>query len=123
MENGEIVEVEHPNKEKKDYTRPIIRFGMIAGGKNLLTNDYFKTTLSEKCNVLCFDSEIDQVLAAIQGNRTESFMIIRGISDYHDGTLNKEWQPYSALCAASLMKTIIYRIPSNSHSDKNDDEP
>ena len=120
MSNGEIVQVEHPNKHKRDYTRPTIRFGMIAGGKNLLTNDYFKTTLSEKCNVLCFDSEIDQVIAAIQGNRTESFMIIRGISDYQDGTLNKEWQPYSSLCAAAFMKTIIYTIPN--HSSLNDED-
>ena len=119
MKNNEIVEVKHPNEEGKDYSRPAIRFGMIAGGKNVLANDYFKMTLNDKCNVLCFDSEIDQVIAAIQGNRTESFMIIRGISDYHDGTLNKEWQPYSSLCAASFMKTIIYKIPNNSetHSD------
>lgn len=116
MENGEIVDVEHPDRSKKDYRRPTIRFGMIAGGKNLLTNDYLKTTLCDKCNVLCFDSEIDQVIAAIQGNRTESFMIIRGISDYHDGTLNKEWQPFSALCAAAFMKTLIYRIPKSSHA-------
>jgi hypothetical protein len=122
MENGDIVEAEHPNNKTKDYSRPTIRFGMIAGGKNILTNDYFKTTLSEKCNVLCFDSEIDQVIAAVQGNRTESFMIIRGIADYHDGTLNKEWQPFSALCAASFMKTIIYKIPSNSSSEHDDDD-
>ncbi|CAF0887766.1 unnamed protein product [Rotaria sordida] len=119
MENNEIIEIEHPNNEKKDYLRPIIRFGMIAGGKNILTNDYFKLTLYDKCNVLCFDSEIDQVIAAIQGNRIESFMIIRGISDYHDGTLNKEWQPYSSLCAASFMKTIIYKIPNNLYSHSN----
>ena len=81
-----------------------------------------------RCNVLCFDSEIDQVIAAIQGNRIESFMIIRGISDYHDGTLNKEWQSYSSLCAASFMKTIIYTIPkdfyshSNSEHDDDDDD-
>jgi hypothetical protein len=122
MESGEIVEVDHPNKEKRDYTRPNIRFGMIAGGKDLLTNDYFKTTLQEKCNVLCFDSEIDQVIAAVQGNRTESFMIIRGISDYHDGTLNKEWQPYSSLCAASFMKTLIYKIPRSEHSHSENEE-
>lgn len=112
-DNGEIVEVNHPTKVEKDYTKPIVRFGMIAGGKNLLTNDYLKSTLSDKCQVLCFDSEIDQVIAAIQGNRTDSFMIIRGISDYHDGTLNKDWQPYSALCAAAFMKTIIFKIPKS----------
>jgi hypothetical protein len=49
-------------------------------------------------------------------------MIIRGISDYHDGTLNKEWQPYSSLCAASFMKTLIYKIPSNVHSQSENEE-
>ncbi|CAF0873416.1 unnamed protein product [Adineta steineri] len=128
MDNGEIVEAKHPDQIKKDYNRPTIRFGMIGGGKNILTNDYLKSTLCEKCNVLCFDSEIDQVIAAVQGNRTESFMIIRGISDYHDGTLNKEWQPFSSLCAAAFMKTIIYKIPKpsrqnpNLHSNSDHDE-
>ncbi|CAF4156776.1 unnamed protein product [Rotaria sp. Silwood2] len=97
MENREIAEVKHPDQRKKGYYRPTICFGMIADGKNILTNDYLKTTLCDRCNVLCFDSEIDQVIAAIQGNRTESFMIIRGVSDYHDGTSNKEWQPFSSL--------------------------
>lgn len=111
MENGEVVEYEQTDRSAADYYRPKIRFGMIAGGKNLLANDYLKTTLAEKCNVLCFDSEIDQVIAAVQGNRTESFLIIRGVADYHDGTTSKEWQPFAALCAAAFMKTLIYRIP------------
>jgi hypothetical protein len=124
MDNGEVIDVEHPAPSQKDYYRPKIRFGMIAGGKNLLNNDYLKMTLAEKCNVLCFDSEIDQVIAAVQGNRTESFMVIRGIADYHDGTLNKEWQPFSALCAAAFMKTLIYRIPkqSRTHSSSEHDD-
>ena len=37
MDNGEIIEVKHPDQIKKDYHRPTIRFGMIAGGKNILT--------------------------------------------------------------------------------------
>lgn len=118
-ENNETVEIEHPNQKEKDYSRPTVRFGMIAGGKNMLTNDYLKITLSDRCNVLCFDSEIDQVIAAIQGNRIESFMIIRGISDYYDGSLNKEWQPYSSLCAASFMKTVICNIPNKVYSHSN----
>ena len=122
MNNGEIVNVEHPPTDTHDHLRPSLRFGMIAGGKNLISNDYFKTTLSDKCNVLCFDTEIDQVIAAIQGNRIESFMIIRGIADYHDGTLSKEWQPFSSLCAASLMKTIIYQIPSHRRSNRAHDD-
>ncbi|CAF1549621.1 unnamed protein product, partial [Didymodactylos carnosus] len=133
MGSGDVVEVEHPTEQQsqqiksskqKDYHSPTLRFGMIAGGKNVVNNDYLKTVLSDTCNVLCFDLEIDQVLAAIQGNRTESFLIIRGISDYHDGTLNKDWQCFSALCAASFMKTIIYKIPfiKKHYQNKQDDD-
>ncbi|CAF1302093.1 unnamed protein product, partial [Didymodactylos carnosus] len=133
MDSGDVVEVEHPTEQQpqqgnsskqKNYHSPTLRFGMIAGGKNVVNNDYLKTVLSDTCNVLCFDSEIDQVLAAIQGNRTESFLIIRGISDYHDGTLNKDWQCFAALCAASFMKTIIYKIPvpKKNYQNEQDDE-
>lgn len=117
-DEGEKVSVEHPKQSKRDHFKPKIHFGMVAGGKNILANDYFKQILNEKCQILCFDSEIDQVLAAIQGNRIESFMIIRAISDYHDGTTSKDWQPFSSLCAASLMKTVILQIPSSTDDDQ-----
>ena len=41
----------------------------------------------------------------------DSFAFIRGVCDYLDGTKSVEWQPYSALCAAAVMKTLILNLP------------
>jgi hypothetical protein len=68
--------------------------------------------LSEKYGILCFDNDMDQVMESIEGNRKESFIIIRSIVDYFDGTTSKEWHPYSALCAASFMKTLLCSLPT-----------
>ena len=51
-----------------------------------------------------------QVLESIVGNRKDSFLFVRGLADYVDGTKNKEWQPYAALCAASVVKFIIMSL-------------
>ena len=57
-------------------------------------------------------SLFNQVLESIVGNRKESFTLIRGVSDYIDGTTKSvAWQPYSALAAAAIMKSIIERLP------------
>ena len=41
-------------------------------------------------------------MESIDGNRKDSFIIIRAIADYYDGTTAKEWQPYASLCAAAF---------------------
>lgn len=43
------------------------------------------------------------------------FQILRGIADYKDGARRSEWQPYAALAAASVMKTMIcgLEVPSD----------
>ena len=44
------------------------------------------------------------------GNRKDHYTLIRGISDYKDGTRRKEWQHYAALMAASVLKSLVLRI-------------
>jgi len=68
--------------------------------------------MSNQFGVVCFDSDLDQVMEAIDGNRNDSFILIRAIADYHDGTTSKEWQPYAALCAAAFMKTLLCALPA-----------
>lgn len=51
-----------------------------------------------------------QVMESITGNRKDSFMIVRGLADYIDGTKNKEWQPYAALAAAAVTKALIMSL-------------
>jgi nucleoside phosphorylase len=91
---------------------PLLRFGKIGGGdESVVKDESLRHLISEKYGVCCFDSGIDQVMDSIEGNRKDSFIVIKGIVDYADGTTTKEWQPYAALCAAAFAKTIIASLP------------
>lgn len=51
-------------------------------------------------------------MESIEGNRKDSFIVIRSIVDYGDGSTSKEWHPYSALCAAAFAKAILCALPT-----------
>ena len=108
-----IIEVEHPQPPQSEgdakvhEPKPRIHFGVLGSGRPVVKTDATRLDFASKYNIKAFDTEFDQVLESIEGNRKDSFMFIRGISDYTDGSKNKEWQPYAALAAASYMKTII----------------
>ena len=111
-----IVEVNHPEdqtgvEDRRQFGLPNLRFGKVAGGEKITRDESIRHTLWEQNNVICFDSDMDQVMESIEGNRKDSFIIIRSITDYHDGTTSKEWQAYSSLCAAAMCKTIICSLP------------
>jgi len=53
------------------------------------------------------DSEFDSVMGSLMGNYCHSYAIVRGISDYKDGSVKNEWQPYASLAAASVIKAIL----------------
>ena len=48
------------------------------------------------------------ILESINGSRIESFLFIRGVADYADGTSAREWRNYAALNAAAYMKTVVH---------------
>ena len=113
---NDVIEVGHPPvpEEAKNYHNPdmpTIRFGAIGSGKPIVTDDALRLDFSARHNVIAFDTEFDQVLESIVGNRKDSFVFIRGIADYKYGAKNKEWQPYAALAAASYMKTLLTNLP------------
>lgn len=89
---------------------PKLHLSPIASGRQVVRSDQLRQQFSSRFGVLAFDCEYDAVIESILGNCKESFICIRGISDYRDGTRKKEWQPYSALAAASVMKAIISRM-------------
>jgi hypothetical protein len=35
------------------------------------------------------------------------YMLIRGMTDYRDGTKEREWQQYSSLMAAAVLRAIV----------------
>eukprot|EP00106_Octopus_bimaculoides_P009001 XP_014776443.1 PREDICTED: uncharacterized protein LOC106873546 isoform X6 [Octopus bimaculoides] len=107
-----VIEVEHPQPPEEiastfDSDKPRVHYGVLGSGRPVVKSDAIRLDFAGKYNIKAFDTEFDQVLESIIGNRKDSFMFIRGISDYTDGSKNKEWQPYAALTAAAFMKTII----------------
>ncbi|XP_022240660.1 uncharacterized protein LOC106458690 isoform X2 [Limulus polyphemus] len=108
----DIIEVGHPQAPEGtvDYRQPgksMIHFGGVASGRALMKDDAVRQEFANQRGILAFDSEFDAVVESIYGNRKDNYVFIRGISDYKDGTKNKEWQPYSALAAAAFMKALI----------------
>ena len=99
---------------------PNVHYGQIGSGRQVTKFDSTRLDFAHKYNISCFDAEFDQVLESIVGNRKDSFLFIRGIADYKDGTSNKEWQPYASLVAAAMMKTII-KLISNPYLSEDED--
>ncbi|KAL1512594.1 hypothetical protein ABEB36_002161 [Hypothenemus hampei] len=107
----ELIEVAHPIPQDGSIKRqegcPRIHLAPIAAGRHIVKDDRLRQQFATQVGALAFDSEFDAVIESILGNCKDSFVCIRGISDYKDGTRRKEWQPYASLVAASVMKSII----------------
>ncbi|XP_060526308.1 uncharacterized protein LOC132701965 isoform X2 [Cylas formicarius] len=86
---------------------PRIHLSPIASGRQVVKDDRLRQQFASQVGALAFDGEFDSVIESILGNCKDSFICIRGISDYKDGSRRKEWQPYASLAAASVMKAII----------------
>ncbi|KAH0945796.1 hypothetical protein HN011_000796 [Eciton burchellii] len=108
----DVIEVAHPiapqdsnNKRTDGCSR--IHLAPVASGRQIARDDQLRQKFASRFGALAFDAEMDAVVESILGNCRENFAVIRGIADYKDGTRIKEWQPYAALAAASVMKAII----------------
>lgn len=109
---GQVIEVQHPENPDGIETRtdtPVIRFGVLGAGRPVKT-EMSRHDFASRYGIQSFDTDFDQVLDSIVGNRKDSFMFVRGLADYVDGTRNKEWQPYAALAAASVTKALIMSL-------------
>nr|CAI5832030.1 unnamed protein product [Callosobruchus analis] len=107
----DLIEVAHPSPQDSSVKRlegcPRIHLSPVASGRQVVKDDRLRQQFASKVGALAFDCEVDPVIESILGNCKESFVCVRGIADYKDGTRRKEWQPYAALAAASVMKAVV----------------
>lgn len=112
----DLIEVAHPEPPSKAQKRqegcPRLHLSPIAAGRQVVREDRLRQQFATQVGALAYDCEFDAVIESVLGNCKDSFICIRGISDYKDGTRRKEWQPYAALAAASVMKAIICSLES-----------
>jgi len=113
----DVIEVAHPSAPpgapalRPDC--PTVRFGAVASGKPIAMGDQLRLEFAARHQCIGVDTEFDQVLESIVGNRQDSFLFVRGVADYLDGSKNAEWQPYAALIAAAFTKALLEHLPAN----------
>ena len=90
-------------------TNPTVRYGVIGSGKLVSRSHNVRHDFAGINNIKAFDMNLEAVLESLEGNRNESFLVIRGICDYVDGS-KREWQPYAALAAAGYMKSLLMAL-------------
>lgn len=88
-----------------DY--PIVHYGLIASGDQLMEDAVARDKISQQHNVLCFETE-----AAGLSNDFPC-VVIRGICHYSDSHKNDEWQGYAAATAASYAKELLQILPKS----------
>uniref|UniRef100_A0A2M4CT26 Winged helix-turn-helix domain-containing protein n=1 Tax=Anopheles darlingi TaxID=43151 RepID=A0A2M4CT26_ANODA len=112
--NKDVIQVAHPvalQEEDVDGADSVaqsrLHLGPIGSGYDLVRSDSARTEYAQAHGLLATDVEMNSVLDSIVGNCRDSFILVKGISDYKDGTTSKKWQNHAALAAAAVMKTII----------------
>ena len=101
----------------------MLHVGPIGAGRRVAFNERLRHAFSSRFHgILAFDCELDSVIESIYGNRKDSYMLIRGIADYKDGTTGsatrgtrggsggKDWQQYAALMAAAVLKAVVNQM-------------
>ncbi|XP_053682658.1 uncharacterized protein LOC128733081 isoform X2 [Sabethes cyaneus] len=107
--NKDVIEVAHPvpQDDVDGIPQTRLHIGPIGSGFDLIKSDNLRTLYSQQYGLVATDVEMNSVLDSVVGNCRDSFIVIKGISDYKDGTTSKKWQNYASLAAAAVMKTII----------------
>lgn len=107
--NKDVIEVAHPvdQDDVDGVPQTRIHVGPIGSGYDLIKSDSLRTQYSQEYGLVATDVEMNSVLDSIVGNCRDSFILVKGVSDYKDGTTSKKWQNYASLAAAAVMKTII----------------
>ena len=92
-------------RSEREDELPIIHYGLIASGNQVMRDGVTRERLRKELNVLCFKIEA--------AGHIDNFpcLVIRGICDYADTHKNECWQPYAAAVAAAYAKELLCIIP------------
>ncbi|KAB8208120.1 hypothetical protein BDV34DRAFT_58181 [Aspergillus parasiticus] len=96
-----------PDRPPSDEDRPVIHYGLVASGNQLMKDASMRDRLSREQGVLCFEMEAAGLMNQFP------CLVVRGICDYSDSHKNDKWQGYAAMAAASYVKDLLRRINPN----------
>jgi nucleoside phosphorylase len=99
------------HREPRPLQLPVIHYGLIASGDQVMKHGATREQLRKELDVLCFEMEAAGLIDSLP------FAIIRGISDYADSHKNNRWQGYAAATAAAYAKELMSVIPAAESQD------
>lgn len=88
-------------REPRKDTKPKIHYGNIASSNRLIKNSLTRDELGKELGVLCFEMEAAGLMSDFP------CLVIRGMCDYADSHMNKQWQKYAAGTAAGFAKELL----------------
>ncbi|KAI7762686.1 hypothetical protein LZL87_013929 [Fusarium oxysporum] len=91
----------------RQNTDPVIHYGRVASGNQVIKDAGTRDRLSEELGVICFEMEASGLMNSFP------CLVVRGICDYSDSHKNKKWQEYAAIVAAAYTKELVMMIPSH----------
>ena len=91
----------------EDEDNLAIHYGLIASADRLMKDALVRDKLAAENDVLCFEMEAAGLMNHFP------CLVIRGVCDYSDSHMNKEWQGYAAMAAAAYAKDLLCRISPN----------
>ncbi|KAI9786931.1 MAG: hypothetical protein M1839_005162 [Geoglossum umbratile] len=95
------------DREPRLLEEPIIHYGLIASGDQVMRDGATRERLRRELDVLCFEMEAAGLMDEFP------CLVIRGICDYADSHKSKRWQGYAAAAAAAYAKELLSVIPGN----------
>ena len=98
----ECTEIEPVLRSSRSGASPMVHYGTIASGNQVIKHAHTRDLLAKDPNILCFEMEA----AALMDEHR--FLIIRGIADYCDTHKSKIFQGYAALAAAAVAKELLF---------------
>ncbi|OLN87733.1 Ankyrin repeat domain-containing protein 50-like protein 3 [Colletotrichum chlorophyti] len=101
---GQCDRTRRVQRNERDDTDPVIHYGNIASGNQVIEHGKTRDRLSRELGVLCFEMEA-------AGLQDFPCLVIRGICDYADSHKNDIWQAYAAATAAAFAKELLSVIP------------
>ncbi|PAA70171.1 hypothetical protein BOX15_Mlig017830g1 [Macrostomum lignano] len=107
--DGQMIEMAPPTLDRSGDL-PVVRMGPLGSGKPIVSDAYLRSEFATEKGLIGYDTEFDQVLESILGNRCNSFLVVRACSDYHDGQKGSVWQPYASLHAAAFAKSVLQEL-------------
>ncbi|KAF4945073.1 hypothetical protein FGADI_12207 [Fusarium gaditjirri] len=92
-------------RELRDSNDPVIHYGAIASGNQVIKDSVTRDKLTEDLKVLCFEMEAAGLMEICP------CLPVRGICDYSDSHKTKEWQRFAALTAAAYAREFLDELP------------